>query len=246
MNRNHQNNRSKVCLHHILKTAFHGLIFFILPMLVIAQADNPEDILKKIGEDVYALKEMTIDVGKGSVTLPCKINMSEGLIEVVLCRKEGKLHESLLVTDVSPLEFQTAMLLLGLDPVNEIPDDESKVDIQSQLATIETSGDSVLLFLSWDVEGTTTKRPLENFIYDQTINREMKPTSWLFRGPVTHKQGFIVLDADVSMIATYHDQMALMELNTTSKFNDELYYVNKDAKLTVGKQVNLIVEKIKK
>lgn len=222
-----------------------AFVFFIIPHGLFSQSENPGDVLKKVADNVYMLSEMTIDVSNGSVIIPCKINMNEGLIEVVLCRREGKVHESLLTTYISPLEFQTAMLLLGLDPVNEMPDDESQVDLQSPLASIETPGDSVLLFLSWDVDGKTIKKPLESFIYDQSVDKDLKPSTWLFRGPVTHKRGFIVLDPDVSIIATYHDQMALMELNAQSKFNDELFYVDKDAKLTVGKPVNLVVEKIK-
>jgi hypothetical protein len=39
--------------------------------------------------------------------------------------------------------------------------------------------------------------------------------------------------------------MALMELNAPTKFNDELYYVNKEAGLNIGESVFLILEMIK-
>lgn len=217
----------------------------LTPIFISAQNENPENILKKVADDVYMLKEMTIDLAEGTVTIPCKINMNEGLIEVVLCRKEGKVHESLLVTDISPLEFQTALLLLGLDPVNELPDDNSKVDQQSQLASIETPGDSVYLFVSYDAGGGAMRVPVENLIRNESINNTMIPSTWLFRGAATHQSGHVILEPDVSMIATYHDQMALMELNNNFKFDDELFYVNESARLTVGKQINLIIEKIK-
>ena len=208
-----------------------------------AQQENPEDILKKVGDDIYMLKEMKIDVSKGHIEIPGKINMSEGLIEVILCRKEGKVHESLLVTDVSPLEFQTALLLLGLDPVNEVPDIASEVDPVSQFRSIETSGDSVRLYISHTVNGETVKKPVEHFVYDESVDQTLEPSTWLFRGAATHQNGHVLVDPDVTMIATYHDPVAMMELNSQSKFNDELFYINKDAKLTIGKKVKLIIEK---
>ncbi len=210
---------------------------------VIAQQNNPEEILKKIGEDLYQLSEMTINTADGTVEIPGKINMSEGLIEVILCRSEGKVHESLLITNVSPLEFQTALLLLGLDPVNEVPDDPAQDDNNDQFFNIETEGDAVKIFLAFESAGVTEKKPLEDFIYDESIHQTIAPSTWLFRGAVTHISGHVVVDPDVSMIATYHDPVAMMELNAQSKYNDELFYVNKDAKLTVGKNVTLIIEK---
>jgi hypothetical protein len=47
------------------------------------------------------------------------------------------------------------------------------------------------------------------------------------------------------MIATYPDPIALMELNSESKFDDELYYVNEAMNLTKGQDVLLIIQSIK-
>jgi len=215
------------------------------PVLLLAQVENPGDILKKVADDVYMLNEMTIDVGEGTVTIPCKINMSEGLLEVVLCTKEGKLHESLLSTTVTPLELQTALLLLGLDPVNEEPDDPAKADPLSNFTTIETPGDSVIMLLSMQRDGKLVTEPIENFVFDESVKKSLSNSTWLFRGPVTHRSGHVVIDADVTMIATYTDPIALMELNSQSKYNDELFYVNKSKNLVIGEPVTLIIKTIK-
>lgn len=209
-----------------------------------AQQKNPENLLKKVSDDTYMLKEMTINVGNGTIEIPCKINMNEGLIEVVLCRPEGKVHESLLVTDVSPLEFQTALMLLGLDPVNEVPDDLSEVAPTAQFSSVETAGDDVRLYLIPEDEEDGTRVPVENYIFDESTGRTLKPSKWLFRGAATTRNGHVLADSEVTMIATYHDPVAMMELDSESKFNDELFYVNKDAKLTIGKNYKLIIEKI--
>jgi hypothetical protein len=219
-------------------------VFFFFSLSLAAQTKGSEDILRKISEDVYILNDMTIDVSEGQIKVPCRINMDEGLLEVILCRREGKVHESLLVTDVSPLEFQTALLLLGLDPVNKLPEDTSEIDHTSPYKTIETEGDSTKMFLSYEVDGRQLIKPLESFVFDESVNKELKPSTWLFRGAVTHQSGHVIVDPETTMIATYHDPVALMELNAKSKFNDELFYVNKSAKLTIGMGVTLIIQKI--
>ncbi len=226
-----------------------GLLFLIFwialtPQFLNGQQAKPEDMLKKVSEDVYMLNEMSINTANGTIEIPCKINMNKGLIEVVLCRKEGKVHESLLVTNISPLEFQTALLLLGLDPVNEVPDDPSKIDQSDQFSSIETEGDAVKLYLAYELNGEMVKKPIEHFVYDESVQKKLKPSTWLFRGAATHMSGHVMVDPDVTMIATYHDPVAMMELNAQSKFNDELFYVDENAKLTIGKKVTLIVEKI--
>jgi len=226
------------------------LLFFLFSfsaygISLYAQQNTSEDILKKTGEDQYMLKEMTIDVAEKTITIPCTVNMNEGLIEVVMCRKEGKVHESLLVTNISPLEFQTALLLLGLDAVNEIPDDSTKIDPMSNFLNIETPGDSVLLFLAYISDGKTITLPIEDFIFDENSGKSLSPSTWLFRGASTHKSGHVMVDPELTMIATYHDMHALMELNALSKYNDELFYASKAMNLKIGEPVNLIV-KVKK
>ena len=210
-----------------------------------AQSGKPGDLLKKTGKNSYTLNDIQINTDERTVSFPCKINMETGLIEVVLCNPQGKTHESLLVTNVSPLEFQTAIMLLGFDPVNEIPDDPELADPLSPYKSIETSGDSVLIFIEAEINGKTKRQRVEDFIRDESKDGALNHSTWLFRGAVTHQSGHVIIDPETTMIATYHDVLALMELNSESKFNDELYYVNDKVGLKKGQDVKLIIQAIK-
>lgn len=211
---------------------------------LIAQNGDQNEILQKVNENTYLLNDIEILTDKKTVSFPCKINMVEGLLEVALCTPKGKTHESLLVTGVTPVEFQTALMLLGLDPVNELPDDPELADPLSPYNSIETPGDSVLVFIETELKGKTKRHRIEEFISDETTGKALKKSTWLFRGAVTHKSGHVIIDPETTMIATYHDPFALMELNAKSKFNDELYYVNKSLGLTKGQAVKLIIQAI--
>lgn len=180
-----------------------------------------------------------------SLSLPCKVNMTAGLIEVILCRPEGKTHESFLVTDIKPVALNAALLLLGLDPVNEMPEDPTMEDPLSPYSTIETPGDSILIFIEYELKGQIIKKPLNEFIYDVRKKKPIDRLSWLYRGAVTHKSGYIIIDEDVTMIATYHDPVAFIEMNNDDKNNDEWFYVNEKIGLAKDQPVNLIIETIK-
>jgi len=209
-------------------------------------AQTTEDIIAKKTDDIYTLKDIEINTKNKTVSIPCTVNMESGLLEVVLCRPEGKTHESLLLTNTTPLEFQTALLLLGLDPVNELPESPDEADALSPYLTFETPGDSVLLFIDIiQIDGKKDRVPLEYYIRDERTQKALSPVSWLFRGAVTHRSGHVIIDPDVTMIATYHDPIALMEMNNADKHDDELFYVNTAAGLKKDQPVKLIIQKLK-
>ena len=208
------------------------------------QKEGQLQIVKKAGEEVYLMGDIEINPEKGCVSFPCSINMTSGLLEVLLCRPEGKVHESLLVTSVTPLEFQTALLLLGLDPVNEVPEDTAKIDKLSPYKSIETSGDSVQLFIETEQSGKKQKRPAEYFVRDERTQSPLVQGTWFFKGAVTHQSDHVIVDNSTTMISTYLDPVTLMEINASSRFNDELFYVNENAGLTKGQPVTLIIQSV--
>jgi hypothetical protein len=230
--------------NYIILLAFTILNSFWFTPSLNAQDGESNNLLKKVDNNTYLLKDIEIRTDERTVSFPCRINMEKGLLEVALCTPQGKTHESLLVTDISPVEFQTVMLLLGLDPVNEIPDDPKLIDPLSPYKTIETYGDSVLIFLETETDGKIERKRIEDFIRDESKGTKLEKSTWIFRGVVTHQNGHVIIDPETTMVATYHDPLALMELNSESKFNDELYYVNDALNLKKGQAVKIIIQAI--
>lgn len=236
----------------MISTGFKGLIYTFIICVIItvvsvnrhSSAQSPQEVIVKKSDSIYLLKDIEINTNKKTVTIPCTVNMESGLLEVILCRPEGKTHESLLKTNVTPLEFQTALLLLGLDPVNELPSDPKDEDPLSPYLTLETPGDSVLIYLVTEENGKETRNRLENYIRDERTQNPLSPCGWIFRGAVTHRSNYVIVDPDVTMIATYHDPIALMELNNPDRYDDELFYVNTSAGLIAGQPVTLIIQVI--
>lgn len=228
--------------YNFLKTF---LLLLVVNSISTSFSQNPSELIKKINDSTYILKDIEINVNSKSISIPCKINMDKGLIEVVLCTAKGKTHESLLVSKSGALEFQTALLLLGLDPINEVPENKDLIPKNSPFQTIETPGDSVQLFLSYQNSQGAFYKPIELFIKSASDNKPIDKISWLFLGAVTHYTGHVLADPETTIIATFHDALALMEINNSSKYDDTLYYVNETETPPKGTEVKLIVKSLK-
>src|ERR1051326_8066576 len=79
-------------------------------------AQNAPPVAERIGEHRYRMGQVVVDTAAKSVAIPCRVNMSKGMIEYLAVAEEGKRHESVLLVEAEPLHIHLALLLLGLDP----------------------------------------------------------------------------------------------------------------------------------
>lgn len=215
---------------------FMSMLFLLLdlsfPGITFAQNDSESSIIKEINDTLFKINQITVDRKNKTINIPCQVNMSRGLIEVVLCTPAGKTHESLLVTTTHPVELQTALLLLGFQPENEIPGDE-------YYSRHQTPADHFKVFLQWENNDTDQLKPVEGFIKYSVDNNPMKISNWLFRGLSVERDGMDV----TSLIVTYYDIPSVLELSTNEKYDDRLFYVNEDNVLPVGTDLHVVLKK---
>jgi len=77
---------------------------------------DSSDAVTRISDRIYRIGDVLIDKAQGCLYMPAKVNMTEGVVELLACGRLGKRHESVLVVDAKPLHVQLALLLLGLEP----------------------------------------------------------------------------------------------------------------------------------
>ena len=68
-----------------------------------------------VAPGVIEIGACRVDKKNGRVEFPARVNMQEGLLEYLLVGDAGKLHESLLSTEISPYALQVSLLLLGIE-----------------------------------------------------------------------------------------------------------------------------------
>ncbi|MGD9780897.1 MAG: YdjY domain-containing protein [Kiritimatiellia bacterium] len=167
---------------------------------------------------VAILGAVRLDSATKTVTATGWVNQIEGPIEVLACGPEGKVHESVFVLALNPLDLQAALLLAGLkggEPMAEIGQGPPR-------------GDPVDVFVDWQEGGEAKTARAESFVWNLEANAALPETSWTFTGSVVKDGQFKAL-AEESLVVTYWDPYAIVNLPLPCGANDEILAVNTNA-----------------
>jgi hypothetical protein len=193
----------------------------------------PPPPLTMISHGVYEMGGCRIVKKENRVEFPAEVNMDKGLLEYVIVGNFGKVHESLLRTTISPYALQISLLLLGVEgtmnPLGE----------QGEARTPQ--GDRVRIWVSWQDKGKEKKVPVE-----QWIAKGDKPAGaipWVFTGSIV-MDGVFLAQAEKSIVALFHDPIALIDHQLAEGASDEIWQVDSAAVPPAGTAVTVIIEKI--
>lgn len=207
--------------------------------------------IHKIGPHLYQIGAVVLDAESRTARCPGRVNMNEGgPIELLACLPRGKTHESVLTLDVEPMDLQVALLLLdmkqGRNPAVRYPDGSPELK--------RPPGDDALIFVEWKrpakeegKEPEVQRCRAEELLYMSKDERAVTGATWVFLGS-TVASGKFGADQDGSLITTFHDPLAILELNLPLVNNnpyagaDLEYIVNKDHCPPVGTPVELVVQ----
>lgn len=223
--------------------------------------------IRRIGPHLYQVGTVTLDAAKRLITCPGRVNMAEGgPIEVLACLPKGKVHESVFVLDVAPKDLQVALLLLGLKegrnpavtyPIGGASFGSAGLTEGRDLAVTypEDSpergrpvGDKVLISVRWRIPADGEGKPselkqarAEQFLHNVQTDQIEKDAQWVFLGS-TVEAGRFGADMDGTLVTTYHDPLAILELCLPTVNDDIYYYVNEKLSPPAGTAVELLIE----
>lgn len=184
----------------------------------------------KIGEDLYRVGKMKVDLKAGTATCTGKINMRRGIIEYLAVAPGGKRHESLLLVDVRPLHFQVALILLGLEP---------RGGLTVQGDEKPPKGSPVNLSVSWTRAGKSVRVRAEELVWNIDRKKPLETNAWVFSGSSLNGRGFVA-DEELSLIATFRDPAAIVNNVLPSGADDTVHKVNERIVPPLGTPVTLI------
>ncbi len=188
------------------------ITLYFLCILISAQLlfalDDDQAIVEKIDKNRYRIEQLILDAEQQVIEIPAKINMSKGLIEVLLCTPKGKVHESLLVTPVRPLVLQTALMIMGYIPLNN-PGGQ-KVALDSFSIEIELNGKH---FSAGEL------------LWNQQLDQPVPDIPWIFVGSPIYPTGELAAEFEQTLIATYNLSCILAN-GLETRHDDTVYRVN--------------------
>jgi len=168
------------------------------------------------------------------VVFEATVNMEKGLLEYLIVGVSGKLHESLLRTDVEPYCLHIAMLLVGLEGSS------NPVSFQGDPKTPE--GDRVAIRVEWKSGEETKSARIEEWVLDRKDAAPLKPVEWVFTGSVIN-DGIFMAQAEKSIAALFHDPVALIDNPLPDGSSDEAWLVREETVPAAGTPVTVTIQK---
>lgn len=207
--------------------AFFGRDPKSVPALPKDLEEFAKSLVKPIGGGRLALGRVTLDPKSRTVSVPAQVVMTEGLVEYALVTTGGKVHESLLSTDASPVHVHLAMLLMNMGPK----------DRAAGPALIQVE-------MEWRGNGPVQRIALEDLIVRGKDSEEGRRGStlntqiWQYDGS-TVLNGRLTSEIEGSIISLIMDPAALVNAPRKLPVDDRLLLANTPKLPAVGMPVTL-------
>ena len=185
------------------------------PVYPVGSEPQPEPSPVQWEGSVATLGSVKLDSATKTVSATGWVNQTSGPIEVLACGPAGKVHESVFVLGLNPLDLQTALLLAGLKGGAPMAD----------IGQGPPNGAPVDVFVDWKSGDETKTARAESFVWNVEDDANVDETPWIFTGSVVKDGQFKAL-AEESLVVTYWDPYAIVNLPLLCGSNDEILVVN--------------------
>lgn len=159
-----------------------------------ATAKPLKPVIKQLNENEYQIGKVTLNKKTRELSFGAGVNLVDRPLEYLLVNGKGKVHEALCITDISPLNLNIALKLLGFKESKElfqIVDEDYRPTGEYFKVTDEIKKAARLdLHLEWQVNGNTKRVPVNSFIYNPVTEKTMSPGPWLYHGSYMHEGQF--------------------------------------------------------
>lgn len=192
----------------------------------------PDARFKQVGPGLFQLGQIVLNSTERTLSFPAAVNMQEGLVEYLLVSSQGKLHESVLKTEVEPYHLHLGMLLLNAKgaPKAEKPPDPAK----------PMPGDPILITVSWEDNGESRRVSGEDLVWDKQGEEPMEKGQWTYTGSRVI-DGTFLAQRDRSIIAIIGDPDALVNNPRPRHELDENWRVNAKTCPPVDTPVKVVI-----
>ena len=193
--------------------------------------------VERVSPGVFKIGSIMLNKEDGSITFPSVVNMDKGLLEYLLVHSAGKTHESLFRTKVTPYDLQIAFLLLGFEG--------SGSPLAFQGAPETPKGEPLKITVEYqDSKGKKASLTAEEWIEKRSSDNKTESAGlldWVFTGSVVIDGRFLA-QAEGSIVAIFHDPIAMIDHTSSGGESDEMWYVKEKSVPQAGTPVTIRIE----
>jgi hypothetical protein len=200
--------------------------------------------VEKLDESRYRIGTIIFDQKTREIRFPASVNMSEGLLEFAIVHENGKIHEALLLTDISALQLNLAFKLLRYPASEELyllPNDRGGLSDKFPEVPEEVSkGARIDLSVEWEDAGRTRKVPLNEWIQHAVKGSTMSSGPWVYGGSLVH-EGRFAAEVTGDIAAIFITNSALINYPGTDNRDDTVWLVYPKRVPEAGTKVTVII-----
>lgn len=210
-----------------------------------------EPAVKELDADRLQVGEVIFNRKTREIRFPAAVNMSGGeLLEFALVHTNGKVHESLLVTDVPATQINVAFKLLRYPASAEfygIVNKDGTMSNEFPKVADDVKADArVNIGLEWEEEGKTRTAKLNDWISHGTTGEQMPAADlWVYGGSGIERGKFLA-DTTGDYIAIFLSNAALINFSGKDNNSDEVWLPFPKRVPPLGTKVTVIITPQKK
>lgn len=215
-------------------------IFVIVALAVVyAGEQDPTTAVRRLDSTTVAVGSIKVDLAHREVSVPAKINDVATLEFVANTRNGMKAYESAVSADTDAITFNTALLLLGLDPKHaRVP--------QMHFDPVPPAGDPVEVLVEGTIGGARKRIHIEQLLLDRRTNQPMPSGPWVYTGSSwlrdDDRERYLA-DLDGVLIGFVHSPAPIIENPGAGAVKAYGWVVlNRNTGLEPGASVTLIVK----
>lgn len=208
-------------------------------------APPPDPKVEKLADGRLRIDDLILDPRSRSVLVPVALNARpDEELEYLLVHENGKVHESLLRTEVPPTYLHTAMLLLGVEQTTDAPKTAdtappSQIDQAWLRQTRAPEGPPLRLELVLSPNSDKTRSyPIEAFVTDLSRDAPIEASHWVYNGS-RFNEGIFLAEVDGSFASLITDPVALVNYTGPGRTDDLNWVARADPDASPAEQAPL-------
>ena len=194
------------------------------------EANKNELKVIKLSEHVYQLGKVTFNKKTREIMIPATAEIvGAEVVEYALVTSQGKIHESLFITDAKPSHVNIAFKLLGYKEAKYLfrkvnknfqpqEDYETSTDEEKKKSKFHVNA-------SWTVKGEKKSYPIEELVSNPRNDQKLESTPWVYGGSFVYK-GSYVADKNNDILAIFTDRAAVANYAGEGREDDTLWSPN--------------------
>lgn len=182
--------------------------------------------VKKLDATRFQVGEVIFDSKTREIQFPAEVNMIEGALEYLIVHRNGKIHESLFSTTISPTHLNLAFTLLHYQPSKELvplPNETGGAsDKFTEVAADVKAAARVNISVEWEDEGKSRKVPVNEWIQHGVKTTAMPAGPWVYGGS-DFFNGKFSAETSGDIVAIYLSPSSLISYPGADYDNDDVW-----------------------